>query len=261
MKQLFKEIRGHSQATFMMTRVELRQSVETTRLGWFYWIVDPIIMMMIYYFMVKIVFNRGGENYHLFALCGIASWQFFTRAITKSTTAFSRNAGLIRQVGLPFSIYVIVPTVVQAFFALISYGIIMIWHYPAVGIHTVAIFPLVLLICLLSFGGGLFLSVLEVYFKDTNKLITYLLRAGFFLSPVLYGPERVYNASGIPEMAKWIYGLNPMVWIIPQIRGVLLDGVVFDIREYSILLILSLVLTQCGLLFLRSHRSRIVKSL
>lgn len=261
MKQLVEDIQSHSQATIMMIRVELKRSVETTRLGWFYWIVDPIVMMLIYYFMVKIVFNRGGENYHLFALCGIASWQFFTRAVTKATTSFSSNTGLIRQIGIPLSIYVFTPIAVQSFFAIISYLIIMVWNYPAIGIQSFALLPLVILICLVAFGGGLFLSVFEVFAKDTSNFVMYFLRMGFFLTPILYGAERVYDSPRIPEIAKTIYGLNPMAWIIPSVRNILLDGVFYDFKVYILLFLSCLLFIQCGLIYLRKNTPKILKSL
>jgi ABC-type polysaccharide/polyol phosphate export permease len=261
MKQLIKEIRNHSHATAMMIRVELKRSVETTRLGWIYWLIDPIVMMMIYYFMVKLVFNRGGQNYHLFALCGITSWQFFTRAVTRSTVAFSRSTGLIQQIGIPLSIYVFIPSVVQAFFAIISYLIIMFWSYSSIGIQSFALVPLIIIILLLAFGLGLFLSVAEVYAKDTNNFVMYFLRAGFFLTPILYSPERVYGSDRIPEIIKAVYGLNPMAWVIPSVRNILLDGIMYDVTTYLILLASSLLLVQCGLLFVRTLTPKIVKSL
>jgi ABC-type polysaccharide/polyol phosphate export permease len=261
MKQLISEVRGHSHATVMMIRVELKRSVETTRLGWIYWLVDPIVMMMIYYFMVKLVFNRGGQNYHLFALCGITSWQFFTRSVTRSTVAFSRSTGLIQQIGIPLSIYVFIPSVVQAFFAVISYLIIMFWSYSSIGIQSIALAPLIILVLLLAFGLGLFLSVAEVYAKDTNNFVMYFLRAGFFLTPILYSPERVYGSDRIPQIVKAVYGLNPMAWVIPSVRNVLLDGTMYDVGTYFILLAFSLLFVQCGLIFVRKLTPKIVKSL
>lgn len=261
MKQLVNEIRNHSYATAMMIRVELKRSVETTRLGWIYWLIDPIVMMLIYYFMVKLVFNRGGDNYHLFALCGITSWQFFTRAVTRSTVAFSRSSGLIQQIGIPLSLYVFIPSVVQAFFALISYLIIMFWSYSSIGFQTFAMIPLIIIILLLGFGLGLFLSVAEVYAKDTNNLVMYFLRAGFFLTPILYSPERVYGSDRVPQIIKAVYGLNPMAWVIPSVRNILLDGIMYNMGTYLILLASSLLLVQFGLLFVRKLTPKIVKSL
>ncbi len=261
MKQLIKEIRNYSHATTMMIRVELKRSVETTRLGWIYWLIDPIVMMLIYYFMVKLVFNRGGQNYHLFALCGITSWQFFTRSVTRSTAAFSSSTGLIQQIGIPLPIYVFIPSVVQTFFAVISYLIIMFWSYQSIGIQSLALIPLIVLILLMAFGLGLFLSVALVYAQDTNNFIMYFLRAGFFLTPILYSPERVYGSDRIPGFIKAIYGLNPMAWVIPSVRNVLLDGTMYDVSTYIMLLASSLLLVQCGLLFVRRLTPKIVKSL
>jgi ABC-type polysaccharide/polyol phosphate export permease len=68
-------------------------------------------------------------------------------------------------------IYLVVPPLVQTLFCMIGYGIIMIWNYPALGLHTLAIIFPVLLAGLLTFTLGLYLSIFEVYIKDTGKLI------------------------------------------------------------------------------------------
>jgi ABC-type polysaccharide/polyol phosphate export permease len=137
----------------------------------------------------------------------------------------------------------------------------MFWSYSSIGIQSIALAPLIILVLLLAFGLGLFLSVAEVYAKDTNNFVMYFLRAGFFLTPILYSPERVYGSDRIPQIVKAVYGLNPMAWVIPSVRNVLLDGTMYDVGTYFILLAFSLLFVQCGLIFVRKLTPKIVKSL
>ncbi len=261
MLNFYQEIRRNRHALTTLTLVNIKTTVATTRLGWLWWIIDPLVMMAIYYFVVKVIFNRGGENYHLFVLCGIISWQFFTRAVTGTSNVILRNRQLLRQIALPISMLITIPVIVQMFFAGIGVVVILIWNHTQIGIQSFGVIPLLLLIALLSMSLGLFLSVITVYFQDTKKFISYFLRAGFFLSPILYPATRVLDSDSVPEFAKIIFKLNPMAWIIPALREILLDGSIFSWQKYFLLLGLLLILTQIGLFWVRAHSSRIVKML
>ena len=233
----------------------------TTRLGILWWILDPLLLMLIYYFVVKMVFDRGGPDYHLFALCGIVTWQSFARSINLSTSSLVRSAPLIKQASLPMVLYVVMSPVVQAFFYAIGLGIIMIWNNDAVGLHTLAvIFPVFLLI-LMTFAAGLFLSIFEVYIRDTGKFITYVLRFGFYVSPILYSPDRIAQIQSIPEYAKSLYFANPMVHFITAIRELLFYGRMFDWKPLLVIFACTVVMIQLGLNFFRSMAPNIPKRL
>ncbi len=207
------------------------------------------------------MFGRGGDDYHLFVLCGIVSWQFFARSLNSSVRAISQNAALIKQIGMPVSLLVAIPSLVQMFFAVIGILIVMLWNYQAVGIHSLAVILLLPLIGFFAFGLGTILAVCEVFFKDTTKLVAYAIRAGFFFSPILYPESRVLESDRIPEILKHVFELNPMAWIIPSFRKILLDGVSIDWNKYGIFLIVSLIMIQLGLYLLRENSNKIVKTL
>jgi len=172
MLNLCKDIWRHRHALRSQFYVNIKTTVATTKLGILWWILDPLLLMLIYYFVVKIVFDRGGPNYHLFALCGIVTWQSFSRSINLCTGALIRSAGLIKQASLPMVFYIIISPIVQAFFCLIGLIIIMIWNYQALGLYTLSIVILVFLTIIISFTAGLFLSIFEVYIRDTGKLLS-----------------------------------------------------------------------------------------
>ena len=142
MKRLVKDLLENRHALQIQFKVNAKTTVSTTKLGTLWWILDPLLLMAIYYFVFKVIFNRGGPNYHLFILCGLVTYQFFTRTLSACTRTLADNESLIKQASLPMVLYLVVPPLVQALFCMIGYGIIMIWNYPALGLHTLAIiFP------------------------------------------------------------------------------------------------------------------------
>lgn len=258
---LVKNIRTNFQAFKVLVGINIKTTVLSTRLGWVWWILDPLIMMGIYYFLIKGIFNRGGDNYHVFVLSGIVSWQFFTRALTGTTNVIIRNKQIIRQIAFPLPVLIAIPIVTHFFFATIGMFIIMLFCYSVISVFTIGIVPLLFMIALLSYGMGLFVSVINVFIGDTRQLLSYVLRAGFFMTPILYPASRLLDSESISGTIKMILQLNPMMWVISAVRTVLIDGGMYDWQEYSLRLLVILLIIQAGLLWLRKNSSKIIKML
>ncbi|MDA3788506.1 MAG: ABC transporter permease [Desulfobacula sp.] len=251
MLETTKDIWKNHEALGSQFYVNLKTTVTNTRLGLLWWILDPLFFMAIYYFVVSIVFERGGPNYHLFALCGIVTWQSFARSVNLCTNSLVRSAGLIKQASLPIFFYVIISSIVQAFFYTIGLMIITIWNNQVIGTQTPAIFILVFLMVLMTSSLGLFLSIFHAYVRDTGKIVAYILRFGFYISPVLYSPDRIYGLESIPNYFKILYSLNPMVHIITAVRDLLFYGKMFDLYPILIIFIVTMGTLQLGLMFFR----------
>ncbi|PTN33798.1 ABC transporter permease [Desulfonatronum sp. SC1] len=261
MIQLFRNLYTHRHALRSQFMVNIKTTITTTRLGVLWWILDPLALMAIYTFVVKIVFERGGPGYHIFVLCGLVCWQAFSRSVTIGAKSLTGNASLIRQTPLPLHLYVLIPPVVQSFFFLIGLSIIAVWNHEALGWHTLAAPLLIAPLILLTFGLGLFLSILEVYLPDTGKLLPYAMRLGLYMSPVLYSPERIYALEKLPDFAKTLYALNPMLHVITAARDALFIGQMFNLRSYALVLLASLVLVQAGLSFFHRFEAKAPKYL
>lgn len=254
-------MRGHRNALIALTEANLKSTVANTRLGWLWWILNPLVMMGVYYFFFVIVLERGGEGYHLFILTGIILWQYFSTALLGVTKVISNNQQLIKQVALPIPMLALIPVLVQMIFALIGVVIVMLWNFKAIGFHSLLALPLVVLTGLASYGFGLFVAVINVYFTDTTQIMSYILRMGLFVSPVLFPAERITLNEKVPEFMKIIFQLNPMAHIIPSSRTVLLDGNAFDYGDILLLAVCLAILVQLGLIWVRKNSSQIVKML
>ncbi len=261
MLQLVRDIKKHYHAVKVLVEINIKTTVLSTKLGWLWWILDPLIMMSIYYFLIKGVFNRGGDNYHIFVLSGIVSWQFFTRALTDTIHIVARNKQIVRQIAFPLSVMVSVPIVTHSFFAAVGMIVVMLFNYSVISPVTLMLIPLLLLIAMFSYGLGLFISVLSIFVADTAKFVEYLLRAGFFATPILYPASRLLESPNIPDYLKIILQINPMMWIIAAVRKVLLYGEMYNLQVFLIVFCAALLTVQIGLLWLRRNASTIVKML
>ncbi|MBB5209165.1 ABC transporter permease [Chiayiivirga flava] len=202
---------------------DLRASVVGTRMGYLWWLLDPLLLMAIYYFLVQGVLERGGEDYAFFIFCGIVPWQWFARSMQLAATAYTRNKGLILSVPVPYSVYVLSPIVLHSAFALIGLGLMLavydvslLWRLPLV-------LPLMLLQLLLTFGIGLLLASATVFLRDLAKFADYGIRILFYLSPVIYAVDRVLASETMPALAKTVFMLNPFAHLLPAYRDLLMQ--------------------------------------
>lgn len=261
MIKLFHEINDNRAALVTLVGVNVKTTVSSTKLGCLWYLLNPLITMGIYYFFVNVIMQRGGTNYHLFVLTGVVAWQFFSVAVAGSTTVIINNKQLIRQLALPPTMLVLIPPLVQLFFGTVGIIVVLLWNHQAMGLHSFAVIPLLLLIAMVAYGIGLFLSVINVYIEDTKQIIGYILRLGFFMSPVLFPASRILESPRIPQIVKLASNLNPMSWLITSLRTVLLDGALYDLSELLMATVIFLLLIQVGLLWVRANSSAIIKML
>jgi len=200
----------------------------TSFFGYFWSILDPLVMAGIYWFVFTQVFARpvGNEPYIVFLLCALLPWMWFNGAVSDSTRAFLREAKLIRSTKIPRTIWVNQLVLLKGieFFASLP---VLIAFAIATGatLHWEALlFPLgVALQVVLTIGVGLIVAPLVVFFRDLERAVKLALRFLFYASPIIYGlPDlaplglaqlaafnplsgifSLYRAAFFPEQLEW----------------------------------------------------------
>ena len=165
--------------------------------------------------------TAGDTPYALLVYAGLLPWQFFASALSSASGSLIGNANLISKVYFP---RLIVPTaaVVTSFIDfLISFGILvllMLWYqfWPGWQILTLPFF--VLMAFLASLGPGLWITALNVKYRDFRYVIPFIVSMGLYVSPV------GFSSSVIPEQWRLLYALNPMVGVIDGFRWAILGG-------------------------------------
>lgn len=192
----------------------------TSALGYFWSILDPLVMSGIYWFVFVVVFQRGDDigdsPYIVFLLAGLLPWMWFTGTISDSTRAFLREAKLVRSTSIPRTIWVarIVMSKGIEFLASIPVlAIFVIAFHAPINIHVLWAFPLAILLqAILSLGLGLLVAPLVVFFRDLERAIKLILRFMFYASPI------VYSSINLPEAMQPLAAFNPLTGIFSLYR-------------------------------------------
>lgn len=236
-------------------RAELQSSTANYRLGLLWWLLNPLFLMAIYYFLVKGVFGRGGEDYHLFLLAGLIPWQWFTYAIGSSVRTLGRNKSLILQTKFPLFTLVLVPCLTQLIFALIGMLVVLAFTGRWPDHHLLGLLPIILVQAMITLGLGCLLALVSAYLPDMERLTDFGLRALFYLSPVLYGVDMIAAWGKLPAWIIQLWQLNPLVFLLEAYRAVLIKQAWPHWPALAAWTLAGLALLQCGLLLLR-HRER-----
>lgn len=179
-----------------LTRRELKARYRGSVLGFFWSLLQPLLLLGVYTFVFGYVFRpraEGADPYALFLICGLFPWIWLATSLTEGTTSLVASAGLIRRAVFPAELLPVVPVLanlVHLLFALpvVAGGLLYsrAQGFDVGGAGALALPAIALLEMPAIAGAALALAALHAHFKDVKDLLASLLTLGFFLTPVLY---------------------------------------------------------------------------
>ena len=218
-----RELWEYRELLYFLTWRDIKVRYKQTVIGAAWAIIQPFFTMVVF----SIFFGRlakipsDGIPYPLFAYCALLPWQLFVHSLTESSSSLVSNQGLLTKVYFPRLVIPIAPVLAGlvdfgiAFFILI--GMMIYYHViPTMAVLTIPFF--LILAILTALGLGLWLSALNVQYRDVRYAIPFLTQFWLFLTPI------AYPSSLVPEPWRIIYGMNPMAGVVEGFRWALLGS-------------------------------------
>lgn len=234
----------------------LRVKYKGSALGFLWFFLEPILTMLILSFVFSRVFKIQIENYPLFLLAAILPWTFFCRAVTEATTSIVDNANLVKNIYFPkevLPISCVLSNFVCFLFGFLIFLPILIFFKVPINISIIFLPPVLFFHLLFTIGLSLITSCINVYLRDINHFVKYILMVWFYVTPILY------PLSMVPAELHIIYILNPMTPIVVLYRNVLFEGklpLFLDIRTAFVSAIISMLI---GYIVFRKFRFSFAK--
>ena len=225
--------------------------------GVFWAVLEPLalllIMTLVFGMLLRV--NTGGYPYPVFAFAGLIPWMLFSRAATSASSSLIDNIGVISKVEFPRLILPIVATLREAFDSTMMIFILVAlaaaYGYPPT-LKLVAV-PLLLGYAAVSaLMVGLWLSAAMVPFRDVRPILTLLLQAGMYATPILYPPTLV------PKSILPYYQINPMYWCVEFFRWMLLGHEVTLTFSFYVSIVFVAVTLLVGLAIFNAGQKKIV---
>jgi ABC-2 type transport system permease protein len=202
-----------------LVRKDLRARYNNAALGYGWTFIEPFLLSAVYYALFTIIAGNPERLYPMWVLLGVITWGHFSRSLQGTVSCLSRSGGLVKQVYFPREILAFSPVLSQLVIACLSLtAVIPVMLYLDV-LPTTSIWMLpagLLLTTMIAMGVGMMMAPLNAISEDVAHLFSFITRAGFFISPVMWTYEMLLERAP----AKWvdIAMLNPMVVPLTLVR-------------------------------------------
>lgn len=222
-KNYWRDIWRYRELFYILSWRDIRVRYKQTVIGALWALLRPLITMLIFTFIFGQVAGMAKDvtaPYALIVLCAMLPWQFFATALSESGNSLVSNTNLVSKVYFP---RMIVPAS-SVITSLVDFGIsflilaVMMAVYAYIPSWKMIFLPLFILLAFLaSFGVGLFVTALNVKYRDFRFIVPFIVQFGLYVSPVGWTSDR------IPEKWRLLYSINPMVGVIDGFRWSIMD--------------------------------------
>lgn len=203
---------------------DLAVRYKQTLIGVAWAVLRPWLTMVV----LTVIFGRvaalpsdGQTPYALLVFAGLLPWTLFSTALSEASNSLIGNANLISKVYFPRLIVPAAAVVTACVDFLLSFVMLLgllVYYQFVPGWHLLLLPLFVLLALLVSLGPGLWITALNVKYRDFRYVIPFIVQFGLYISPV------GFSSQVISEQWRWLYGLNPMVGVIDGFRWCILGG-------------------------------------
>ena len=265
---MLKKIRNHVKRyhpySVYAAKSELKSEVSSSYLTWIWWILDPVLFMLVYVFITVVVFQSKGEYLPVVVIIGLTVWNFFNKNVSISVKIVNNFRGIVSKIYIPKYMLILEKIYVNFFKMVISFGIVfafLIAYRIPLRPQLLLCIPLLLLLFLLTLACCIIVAHFGVYVNDLYNVVQVILRFMFYLSGVFYDiTQRLGNHTflGLP-LGRLMMKVNPVAYIIDEFRRVMIQGYALDWKLYFYWMILSMILLLIGMKLMYKHENSYIK--
>jgi lipopolysaccharide transport system permease protein len=221
-KNYWKDLWRYRELFYILSWRDLKVRYKQTVIGVVWSILRPLLTMMIFTFVFGQVAKFSappGVKYSMLVFAGLLPWQFFAAGLTEASNSLVGNERLISKVYFPRMIIPAASVITSLVDFLISLGLmfaLLIWFRVVPSINLIFLPLFIIMAFFASFGVGLWLTALNVKYRDFKYVVPFMVQIGLYLSPVGFTSEKAVTI--IPAKFRSLYYLNPMAGVIDGFR-------------------------------------------
>jgi ABC-type polysaccharide/polyol phosphate export permease len=236
----------------------LKTKHRNTWLGYFWWLLDPLLNMIVYYFLMVIVLDRGGPDFPVFLAIGVVVFKWFRSSISGNAKSISNKAGIITQVYLPKALFPIGDNITQMInflFGMVIVVIFLVIYRVPPSVYVVWL-PFIMAVQLMfHMAIGFFTAYISVFVRDIEQVLGHITRILRYASPV------IWEAGRLPAEYDWLVYGNPFSQILMAYRDVLMYNTMPNILALAGILLVSAVFCVYMIYFYSRNEHKIIKAL
>ena len=242
---LVNDLRHYREFLKSNVKKDIRGKYKGSFLGVLWSFINPLLSVLVYAIVFPYIMRIKVDNYLIYLITGIIPWTFFTSSINMGLISVLSNADIIKKVYFPRIILPISTVTSCLVNFLISCLIIVLFCLGSgLGISFQILWlPLIALIQYVMLLGFTFiLSAIEMYMRDIEHIVNFILSMAFYVTPILYTPDI------FPEKLAWVLKVNPMAYLVNAYRSIFFYQKMPDLIGIGVVSIFSIFLFVIGYL-------------
>ncbi len=221
-RNYWKDLWRYRELFYILSWRDLKVRYKQTIIGVAWSVLRPLLTMMIFTFVFGQIAKftaPPGVEYAVLVFAGLLPWQFFAAGLTEASNSLIGNERLISKVYFPRMIIPaasVITSLVDFFISLGLMFLLLIWYSTVPSINLVFLPLFIIMAFFASFGIGLWLTALNLKYRDFKYVVPFLVQIGLYLSPVGFTSDKA--SAMIPEKFRVLYYINPMAGVIDGFR-------------------------------------------
>jgi lipopolysaccharide transport system permease protein len=221
-RNYWKDLWRYRELFYILSWRDLKVRYKQTIIGVAWSVLRPLLTMIIFTFVFGQIAKftaPPGVEYAVLVFAGLLPWQFFAAGLTEASNSLIGNERLISKVYFPRLIIPaasVITSLVDFFISLGLMFLLLVWYSTVPSINLVFLPLFIIMAFFASFGIGLWLTALNLKYRDFKYVVPFLVQIGLYLSPVGFTSDKA--AAMIPEKFRVLYYINPMAGVIDGFR-------------------------------------------
>lgn len=223
-KNYWKDLWHYRELFYILAWRDVKVRYKQTVIGVLWSVIRPLLTMIVFTIIFSYIAklpSQVGVPYAILVYAAMLPWQFFATALTESSNSLVGNSNLISKVYFPRMIVpasAVISSFVDFLISFVIMFFLMAYYRYMPPIQILALPLMLVFVFLVSFSLGLYLTAVNVRYRDFRYIIPFIVQFGLYISPV------GFSSNVIPEKWRMLYNLNPMVGVIDGFRWCILGG-------------------------------------
>ena len=237
--QRFRVLFRYKDLIKQLVQKDIKLKYRRSFLGYLWSVLNPLMVMMVMYFVFSHMFRFDIENYPAYLIVGQTLFTFMTEGTNQAISSVIGNAALLKKVYVPkyvFTLSKITSALVNLLFSLIAMAVVFIVSGVKFSIYMLFIPVVIIEVYVFCLGLGLLLAAASVFFRDIQYIYSVWITAWMYMTPIFYPIEQLSET-----MQKIILNFNPMSIYIVQFRtctlGRTLPEITYVVQGFGIALV------------------------
>ncbi|MDO7786858.1 ABC transporter permease [Desulforamulus aquiferis] len=258
MDSYIKELIKRRDLLIYLVTSGLKAQHRNSFLGYFWWLLDPLLGVVVYYFLVAVLFGHGGEAYGVYLVVGMITWRWLSTTTMSSAKAITGQSGIISQVYLPKIIFPLGTSLTQLVnfsFGLVIIALFLVYFKIMPGVEILWLPFIMFIQQLFLLAISLTLGYISVFIRDIENVLSHLMRIWFYSSPVIWEADR------IPAKYSWLIDINPASAFLISYRNIFMHGSNPELLKLLLIGTASIIVIGFMIYYYNRNEHKIIKAL